>query len=117
MDECFVAMSKVGIPTLEEGVDPGMTNKWCGLIEEILALLKTHEPLKPQIAIHFLIGEVSAWWKGLPLALTLNGPVTWDRFHQAFLKNYFPPILIAQKRREFMMLKQKPGIFVVEYSH
>ncbi|KAL3535074.1 hypothetical protein ACH5RR_003535 [Cinchona calisaya] len=75
------------------------------------------EPLKPQVVTHFLEEKTKAWWKGVSLTLTINGIVTWDRFRQAFMKHCFPPTLIAQKQREFTMLKQKPGMSITEYSH
>ncbi|KAL3529318.1 hypothetical protein ACH5RR_008640 [Cinchona calisaya] len=62
------------------------------------------------IVTPFLEEKAKAWWKDVSPVLTLNGPVTWDRFRLAFLKHYFSPTLAARKLREFTMLKEKPGM-------
>ncbi|XP_073295882.1 uncharacterized protein [Primulina huaijiensis] len=44
------------------------------------------------------------------------GPITWQRFREAFLKQYFPTAVRVQKLSEFESLVQEPNITVVEYS-
>ncbi|XP_073271009.1 uncharacterized protein [Primulina huaijiensis] len=45
-----------------------------------------------------------------------TGPITWQRFREAFLKQYFPTTVRVQKLSEFESLVQEPNMTVVEYS-
>ncbi|XP_073307151.1 uncharacterized protein [Primulina huaijiensis] len=45
-----------------------------------------------------------------------TGPITWQRFREAFLRQYFPTAIRVQKLSEFESLVQEPNMTVVEYS-
>ncbi|KAL3537657.1 hypothetical protein ACH5RR_001023 [Cinchona calisaya] len=60
VEDCYVAIIKIRVPTFEEGIDPDKANKWFGQFEEILALLKIPKPLKPQLITSFPEGKGSA---------------------------------------------------------
>ncbi|XP_073271506.1 uncharacterized protein [Primulina huaijiensis] len=45
-----------------------------------------------------------------------TGPITWQRFREAFLRQYFPTAVRVQKLSEFESLVQEPNMTVVEYS-
>ncbi|KAL3537927.1 hypothetical protein ACH5RR_001293, partial [Cinchona calisaya] len=76
-----------------------------GLEDNFVALSKIGVPFFER---HVDQGKADKWFREIEKILELL---------KAFPKYYFLPTLIAQKRREFTMLKQKPGMSVAMYSH
>ncbi|KAL3512846.1 hypothetical protein ACH5RR_025563 [Cinchona calisaya] len=54
LEEYFVTMSKIGVPTFEGGIDLDKADKWFGQIKKIRVLLKISKLLKLQEVTHFL---------------------------------------------------------------
>lgn len=64
----------------------------------------------------FFVDKAAQWWEGVSPAMLRAGPITWQRFREAFLKQYFPTAVRVQKLSEFENFIQAPEMSVVEYS-
>ncbi|XP_075489612.1 uncharacterized protein LOC142528444 [Primulina tabacum] len=61
-------------------------------------------------------GKASKWWETVSPAMTAAGPITWQRFRDAFLKQYFPAEVRLQNLSEFENFSQTLNMSVVDYT-
>ncbi|XP_075475739.1 uncharacterized protein LOC142510749 [Primulina tabacum] len=66
--------------------------------------------------VPFLEDKVGKWWEAISPAMTAAGPITCQRFKEAFLKLYYPAEVRLQKLSEFENFSQAPDMSVVEYT-
>ncbi|XP_073021621.1 uncharacterized protein [Primulina eburnea] len=64
----------------------------------------------------FLEDKAGKWWEAISPAKTAAGPITWRRFREAFLKQYYPAEVRLEKLSEFENFSQAPDMSVVEYT-
>ncbi|XP_073137800.1 uncharacterized protein [Henckelia pumila] len=96
--------------------DPEMGRNWMKKMEDQLRLLEVPEALKVEVTIPFLEDKARKWWEAISPAVLAAGPVTWQQFSTAFLKQYFPTEVRIQKLSEFENLMQSSDMTVVEYT-
>ena len=114
----YKALKEAKVPTFEGGPDPLKAEKWLDEVEQSLKLFDVPAEVKASVIIPFLTGEAAHWWKTTEGILKLTDQqVPWVTFKEAFLKNYFPQSLRAQKVDEFYKLRQTEGMTVVEFAH
>lgn len=58
-------------------------------IETQLRLLEIPNEFKVDVVTPFLEEKTSKWWETVSPAMTAVGPVTWQQFREAFLKQYY----------------------------
>ncbi|XP_073119751.1 uncharacterized protein [Henckelia pumila] len=85
-------------------------------MEDQLHLLEVPEALKVEVTIPFLEDKAHKWWEAISPAMLAAGPITWQQFRTAFLKQYFPAEVRIQKLSEFENLMQSSDMTVVEYT-
>ncbi|XP_073291065.1 uncharacterized protein [Primulina huaijiensis] len=85
-------------------------------VENHLQLLEVPQEIKVDVITPFLVDRAAKWWEGISPAMLRTGPITWQRFREAFLRQYFPTAVRVQKLSEFESLVQEPNMTVVEYS-
>ncbi|XP_073291036.1 uncharacterized protein [Primulina huaijiensis] len=74
------------------------------------------EALKVDVIVPFLEYKAGKWWEAISPAMTATGPITWQHFRDAFLKQYYPAEVRLQKLSEFESFTQAPDMSVVEYT-
>ncbi|XP_073017725.1 uncharacterized protein [Primulina eburnea] len=85
-------------------------------VENHLRLLEVPQRIRVEVITPFLVDQAAKWWEGVSPAMLEAGPITWQRFREAFLRQYFPTAVRVQKLSEFESLVQEPNMTVVEYS-
>ncbi|XP_074342161.1 uncharacterized protein LOC141679599 [Apium graveolens] len=74
-------------------------------MEKAFTLIQVSYDSKMDYASYFLKGKANIWWKSTR-ALEGEGLVSWTRFTELFLENYFPDCLQNQLEVEFLELKK-----------
>ncbi|XP_073153307.1 uncharacterized protein [Henckelia pumila] len=85
-------------------------------METHLRLLEILEGVKVDVVTPFLEDKERKWWEDISPAMMTIGPITWQRFRDAFLKNYFPAEIKLQKLNEFENFVQTPEMSMMEYT-
>ncbi|XP_073033851.1 uncharacterized protein [Primulina eburnea] len=95
---------------------PEVSQSWLKSVETQLRLLEVPDALKVDVVVPFLDDRAGKWWEAISPAMTAAGPITWQRFREAFLKQYYPAEVRLQKLSEFENFSQTPDMSVVEYT-
>ncbi|XP_073133390.1 uncharacterized protein [Henckelia pumila] len=85
-------------------------------MESQLRLLEIPEGVKVDVVTPFLEDKARKWWEAISPAMVAMGPVTWQQFRDAFLKQYFSAKIKLQKLSEFENFVQTPEMSVMEYT-
>ncbi|XP_075483614.1 uncharacterized protein LOC142523767 [Primulina tabacum] len=112
----YESLRKNRCPTFSGAADPEVSQSWLKSVETQLRLLEVPEALKVDVTVPFLEDKAGKWWEAISPALTAAGPMTWQRFREAFLKQYYPAEVRLQKLSEFENFTQTPDMSVVEYT-
>ncbi|XP_075499108.1 uncharacterized protein LOC142537482 [Primulina tabacum] len=112
----YESLRKNRCPTFSGGADPEIRQSWLKSVETQLRLLEVPEALKLEVMVLFLEDKAGKWWEAISPAMTAVGPITWQRFREAFLKQYYPAEVRLQKLSEFENFSQAPDMSVVEYT-
>ncbi|XP_075492389.1 uncharacterized protein LOC142530440 [Primulina tabacum] len=112
----YESLRKNRCPTFQGDADPELGQNWLKNVETQMQLLEIPDALKVDVIVHFLEDKASKWWEAVSPAMLTAGPITWQRFRDAFLKQYFPAKVRLQKLSEFENLTQTPDMSVVEYT-
>ncbi|XP_073042002.1 uncharacterized protein [Primulina eburnea] len=112
----YESLRKNRCPTFQGDADPELGQNWLKSVETQMQLLEIPDALKVDMIVPFLEGKASKWWEAVSPAMLTVGPITWQRFRDAFLKQYFPAEVRLQKLSEFENLTQTPDMSVVEYT-
>ncbi|XP_075480667.1 uncharacterized protein LOC142521334 [Primulina tabacum] len=112
----YESLRKNRCPTYSGAVDPEVSQSWLKSVETQLRLLEIPEALKVDVILPFLEDKAGKWWEAISPAMTAIGPITWQRFREAFLKQYYPAEIRLQKLSEFENFSQAPDMSVVEYT-
>ncbi|XP_075478906.1 uncharacterized protein LOC142519762 [Primulina tabacum] len=96
--------------------DPEVGQGWLKNIETQLQLLEVPNELKVTVVTPFLEEKAAKWWETISANMTEVGPITWQRFREAFLKQYYPAELRLKLLSEFENFTQTPDMSVVEYT-
>ncbi|XP_073064111.1 uncharacterized protein [Primulina eburnea] len=110
------SLRKNRCPTFRGDADPEVGQSWLKSVETQLRLLEVPEALKVDVIVPFLEDRAAKWWEAVSPAMTAAGPMTWQRFREAFLKQYYPAEVRLQKLSEFENFSQAPDMSVVEYT-
>ncbi|XP_073305845.1 uncharacterized protein [Primulina huaijiensis] len=112
----YESLRKNRCPTFSGAADPEVSQSWLKSVETQLRLLEVPEVLKVDVVVPFLEDRAGKWWEAISPAMTAAGPVTWQHFREAFLKQYYPAKVRLQKLSEFENFTQTPDMSVVEYT-
>ncbi|XP_075479269.1 uncharacterized protein LOC142520154 [Primulina tabacum] len=112
----YESLCKNRYPTLSGAAGPEVSQSWLKSVETRLRLLEVLEALKADVIVPFLEDKAGKWWEVISPAMTAEGPITWQRFREAFLKQYYPAEVRLQKMSEFENFSQAPDMSVVEYT-
>ncbi|XP_075515559.1 uncharacterized protein LOC142550206 [Primulina tabacum] len=112
----IVATTLQGFPTLSGGANPKIRQSRLKSVVTQLRLLEVPEALKVDVIVPFLEDKAGKWWKAISPAMIAAGPITWQHFREAFLKQYYPAEVRLQKLSEFENFSQAPDMSVVEYT-
>ncbi|XP_073022688.1 uncharacterized protein [Primulina eburnea] len=112
----YESLRKNMCPTFRGDADPEVGQSWLKSVETQLRLLEVPEALKVDVIVPFLEDRTAKWCEAVSPAMTATGPITWQRFREAFLKQYYPAEARLQKLSEFENLTQTPDMSVVEYT-
>ncbi|XP_073035157.1 uncharacterized protein [Primulina eburnea] len=103
-------------PTFSGAADPEVSQSSLKSVETQLRLLEVLEVLKVDVIVLFLEDRAGKWWEAISPAMTTAGSITWQRFRETFLKQYYPAKVKLQKLSEFENFSQAPDMSVVEYT-
>ncbi|XP_073130856.1 uncharacterized protein [Henckelia pumila] len=109
----YESLRKNKAPTFDRSSDPEVGQNWLKNMETQLRLLEIPEGVKVNVVTPFLEDKSRKWWEAIFPAM---GPVTWQQFRDAFLKQYFPAKIKLQKLSEFENFGQTPEMSVMEYT-
>ncbi|XP_073061960.1 uncharacterized protein [Primulina eburnea] len=112
----YESLRKNMCPTFSGDADPKICQSWLKSVETQLRLLEVPNALKVDVVVPFLEDKTGKWWEAISPAMTDAGPITWQRFREAFLKQYYPAEVRLQKLSEFENFSQAPDMSVVEYT-
>ncbi|XP_073014545.1 uncharacterized protein [Primulina eburnea] len=112
----YESLRKNRCPTFSGAADPEVSQSWLKGVETQHRLLEVPEALKLDVTVPFLEDKAGNWWEAISPAMTAAGPMTWQRFREAFLKQYYPAEVRLQKLSEFENLTQTLDMSVVEYT-
>ncbi|XP_073019462.1 uncharacterized protein [Primulina eburnea] len=112
----YESLRKNRCPTFSGAADPEVSQSWLKSVETQLRLLEVPDALKVDVIVPFLEDRAGKWWEAISPAMTAAGPITWQRFKEAFLKQYYPAEVRLQKLSEFENFSQAPDMSVVEYT-
>ncbi|XP_073317295.1 uncharacterized protein [Primulina huaijiensis] len=112
----YESLRKNRCPTFSGAADPEVSQSWLKSVETQLRLLEVPEALKVDVVVPFLEDRAGKWWEAISPTMTAAGPITWQHFREAFLKQYYPAEVRLQKLSEFENFSQGPDMSVVEYS-
>ncbi|XP_073290760.1 uncharacterized protein [Primulina huaijiensis] len=112
----YESLRKNRCPTFSGAADPEVNQSWLKSVETQHRLLEVPEALKVDVTVPFLEDKAGKWWEAISPAMTVAGPITWQRFREAFLKQYYPTEVRLQKLSEFENFTQTPDMSVVEYT-
>ncbi|XP_073033755.1 uncharacterized protein [Primulina eburnea] len=112
----YESLRKNRCPTFSGAADPEVSQSWLKSVETQLRLLEVPDALKVDVIVPFLEDRAGKWWEAISPAMTGAGPMTWQRFREAFLKQYYPAEVRLQKLSEFENFTQTPDMSVVEYT-
>ncbi|XP_073120539.1 uncharacterized protein [Henckelia pumila] len=102
--------------TFDGSSDPEVGQNWLKNMETQLRLLEISEGVKVDVVTPFLEDITRKWWEEISPTMVAVGPVTWQQFWGAFLKQYFPAEIKLQKLSEFENFVQIPEMSVMEYT-
>ncbi|XP_073049574.1 uncharacterized protein [Primulina eburnea] len=86
----YESLHKDRCPTFSGAADPEVSQSWLKSVETQHRLLEVPEALKVDVTVPFLEDKAGKWWEAISPAMTAAGPMTWQRFREAFLKQYYP---------------------------
>ncbi|XP_073300244.1 uncharacterized protein [Primulina huaijiensis] len=109
-------LQRARVPNFDGSFDPEVGQNWMKEVENHLRLLEVPQEIKIDVITSFLVDKASKWWDGVSLTMLGTRHITWQRFREAFLRQYFPTAVQVQKLSEFESLVQEPNMTVVEYS-
>ncbi|XP_073024377.1 uncharacterized protein [Primulina eburnea] len=112
----YESLRRNRVPTFDGNPDPEVGQGWLKNIETQLQLLEVPNELKVTVVTPFLEEKTAKWWETISANMTEVGPITWQRFREAFLKQYYPPELRLKLLSEFENFTQTPDMSVVEYT-
>ncbi|XP_073056904.1 uncharacterized protein [Primulina eburnea] len=112
----YESLRRNRVPTFDGNPDPEVGQGWLKNIETQLQLLEVPNELKVTVVTPFLEEKAAKWWETISANMTEVGPITWQRFREAFLKQYYPPELRLKLLSEFENFTQTPDMSVVEYT-
>ncbi|XP_075486208.1 uncharacterized protein LOC142525802 [Primulina tabacum] len=112
----YESLRKNRCPTFSGDADPEISQSWLKSVETQLRLLEVPDALKVDVIVPFLEDRAGKWWEAISPTVTAAGPITWQRFKEAFLKQYYPAEFRLQKLSEFENFSQAPDMSVVEYT-
>ncbi|XP_073051303.1 uncharacterized protein [Primulina eburnea] len=112
----YEALRRARVPNFDGSTDPEVGQNWMKEVENHLRLLEVPQRIRVEVITPFLVDKDAKWWEGVSPAMLEAGPITWQRFREAFLRQYFPTAVRVQKLSEFESLVQEPNMTVVEYS-
>ncbi|XP_073317209.1 uncharacterized protein [Primulina huaijiensis] len=104
------------VPTFDGNPDPEFGQGWLKNIKTQLQLLEVPNKLKVTVVTPFLEEKTAKWWETISANMTEVGPITWQKFREAFLKQYYPAELRLKLLSEFENFTQTPDMSVVEYT-
>ncbi|XP_073277711.1 uncharacterized protein [Primulina huaijiensis] len=112
----YESLRRNRVPTFDGNPDPEVGQGWLKNIETQLQLLEVPNELKVTVVTPFLEEKAAKWWETISANMTEVGPITWQRFREAFLKQYYPSELRLKLLSEFENFTQTPDMSVVEYT-
>ncbi|XP_073307098.1 uncharacterized protein [Primulina huaijiensis] len=112
----YESLRKNRCPSFSGTADPEVSQSWLKSVETQLRLLEVPEALKVDVIVPFLEDKTDKWWEAISPAITAAGPITWQHFREAFLKQYYLAEVRLQKLSDFQNFIQAPDMSVVEYT-
>ncbi|XP_073061989.1 uncharacterized protein [Primulina eburnea] len=112
----YEALRRARVPNFDGSTDPEVGQNWMKEVENHLRLLEVPQRIRVEVITPFLVDKAAKWLEGVSPTMLEAGPITWQRFREAFLRQYFPTAVRVQKLSEFESLVQEPNMTVVEYS-
>ncbi|XP_073304524.1 uncharacterized protein [Primulina huaijiensis] len=112
----YEALRRAKVPNFDGSSDPEVGQNWMKEVENHLRLLEVPQEIRVDVITPFLVDRAAKWWERVSPAMSGTGPITWQRFREAFLRQYFLTAVRVQKLSEFESLVQEPNMTVVEYS-
>ncbi|XP_010930932.1 uncharacterized protein [Elaeis guineensis] len=106
-------------PSLFEGKpDPLIVEIWIREMEKMFDILQYPKNVKVRLAVLMLKENAEFWWTTIKIIFgNNNDQLTWKEFKEIFYDQYFPEIMRLIKENEFLALKQKDNMTILEYAN
>ncbi|XP_073107180.1 uncharacterized protein [Elaeis guineensis] len=118
MESYYERFRRLNPPLFEGGSDPMAAETWIREMEKMFDALQYPENVKVRLAIPMLKGNTEFWWTAIKAAYGNNDDqLTWEEFKEIFYDQYFPGTMRLVKENEFLALKQKDDMTVLEYAN
>ncbi|VFQ82904.1 unnamed protein product [Cuscuta campestris] len=86
---------------------PQIALDWLEQMDRVLKNLRVPDADRSELASQMFRKGAYDWWKRIDQDPHTPKPWTWDRFDQAFMKEYVPTRYREERRDEFVALKQE----------
>ncbi|XP_073289952.1 uncharacterized protein [Primulina huaijiensis] len=112
----YEALQRARFPNFDGSSDPEVGQNQMKEVENHVRLLEVPQEIRVDVITPFLIDKSAKWWEGVSPAMLEAEPINWQRFREAFLRQYFRTAVRVQELSEFESLVQETNMTVVEYS-
>ena len=89
---------------------------WISGMEKIFTVVEVPEEKKVNILTFYLVDEADIWWSTVKDKLQ-RLELTWAKFLQELRTKFYPITVQQQKEKEFMELKMRGNMIVLQYAH
>ncbi|XP_073105193.1 uncharacterized protein [Elaeis guineensis] len=118
MESYYERFRRLNPPLFEGGSDPMAAETWIREMKKMFDALQYPENVKVRLAIPMLKGNTEFWWTAIKAAYGNNDDqLTWKEFKEIFYDQYFSGTMRLVKENEFLALKQKDDMTVLEYAN
>ena len=102
----------------EGGLDPITAEAWIRDLENIFRALRYPDEVKLDMVIPLLRRNAEFWWNSVQGAYNPEeGGTSWKEFKRVFYEQFFPKAARIAKEEDFMTMRQKEGMTVLEYAN
>ena len=112
----YLKFQRCHLPIFEGGPDLVIVEAWIRDIENIFRALRYPDEVKLDMVIPLLRRNAEFWWSSVQGAYD-QGEVRifWGEFKRIFYEQFFPKAVRMAKEEDFMTIRQKEGMTVLEY--
>nr|XP_010917233.1 uncharacterized protein LOC105041869 [Elaeis guineensis] len=117
-DSYYERFRKLNPSLFEGGSNPIVAETWIREMEKMFNALQYPKNVKVRLAVPMLKENIEFWWTAIKNTYgNNNDQLIWEEFKEIFYDQYFLGTMRLVKENEFLTLKQKDDMTVLEYAN